>query len=199
MQRFVTTNYAPEMGNINWAGVMLELSFMVTFIGSLWCVFVLRSSTNKGKLKAFYFTWFRSIYSMWMCVRERMRPRSRDKSERQCWQWQQLQRLHTAADNFSGSVLTLRNDNITCYEKLSVYVEKELGLSFFCVECACRFYRCFLRFDWIVISVSVSVSIHIKMFFVVLLYSISCIVKCSLLLLLSLLRCHCVSGSLHFV
>lgn len=33
----------------------------------------------------------------------------------------------TAAANgnkFLGSVLTLRNDNITCYEKLSVYVEK---------------------------------------------------------------------------
>lgn len=34
----------------------------------------------------------------------------------------------TAAANgnhFLGSVLTLRNDNITCYEKLSVYVEKK--------------------------------------------------------------------------
>lgn len=74
-----------------------------------------------------------------MCV-------SRDKSERST-----TLVIATASNgnNILGSVLTLRNDNITCYEKLSDYVEKttHTELVFFLHSLsmrACRFYRCFL-------------------------------------------------------
>lgn len=59
----------------------------------------------------------------------------RQKSERQYWY------NNNNSNSLSGSVLTLRNDNITCYEKLSVYVGKKKKWAVPCARlCMCEFF-----------------------------------------------------------
>lgn len=120
----------------------------VFFIGSptcvrayiqVWvCVCLAWLSTNEEKLKAFSYNILRA-FNVCVCIAIKVNGSTV---------------VITAAangNNFLGSVLTLRNENITCYEKLSVCIKNTHTQSwfFFLSQYAhAAFTVVFCRFDW---------------------------------------------------